>query len=57
MEVAVVTSERSFCIDGHHLGPKIVDVIRSRGVATNQGFIIKVLFRVAMQSGPSEWAL
>ena len=31
-------SERSFCIDGHHLGPKSVAVIRNSGVAALQGF-------------------
>ena len=45
-------SERSFCIDGHHLGPKIVAIIWSRGVATYQGVLIKVLFCMEMRSGP-----
>ena len=49
-------SERSFCIDGHHLGPKNVAVIRSRGVAANQGFL-KYYFVWPCSRDQGEWPL
>ena len=49
-------SERSFCIDGHHLRPKSVAVIRSRGVAANQGFL-KYYFVWRCSRDQGEWPL
>lgn len=33
-------SERSFCIDGHHLGQKNVAIIQSRGWPQNRGDVV-----------------
>ena len=49
-------SERSFCTDGHHLGPKNVAVMRSRGVAANQG-VLKYNFVWRCSRDQGEWPL
>ena len=48
--------ERSLCIDGHHLGPENVAVIRSRGVAAYQGFL-KYYFVWRCSRDQGEWPL
>ena len=39
-----IVGERAVCIDGHHLRPKNVAIIWSRGAATNQDFLCTILY-------------